>query len=143
MKVLINKCYGGFCVNTEVIKRLVILDAKCIEKIAPKKYYGRESDFKSDFHNYLDIGDGFFAHKHGYSVYKDGYLYHLCDGYGDEKSKTRTDKDLISVFEELGSEKSSGMCAKLGVVEIPDGIDFVIEEYDGYESVAEKHRTWS
>jgi len=143
MKVLINKCYGGFSVTPEVIKRLVILEAKCIEKIAPKKYYGRESEWKKDFPNYLDMGGGFFAHKHEYNVYKDGFLYQLIDGYGDEKSKTRTDKDLISVFEELGSKKSSGMCAKLGVVEIPDGIDFVIEEYDGYESVAEKHRTWN
>jgi len=143
MKVLINKCYGGFNVTPEVIKRLVVLEAKCIEKIAPKKYYGVESEWKKDFPNYLDMGDGFFAHKHGYNVYKDGFLYQLNDGYGDEKSKTRTDKNLISVFEELGSENSSGMCAKLGVVEIPDGIDFVIEEYDGYESVAEKHRTWN
>jgi len=28
------------------------------------------------------------------------------------------------------------------VVEIPDDIEFVIEEYDGIEWVAEKHRVW-
>lgn len=31
----------------------------------------------------------------------------------------------------------------LKVVEIPDNIDWVIEEYDGNEWIAEKHRRWS
>jgi hypothetical protein len=29
------------------------------------------------------------------------------------------------------------------VVEIPDGIEWSIQEYDGLEWVAEKHRTWA
>jgi hypothetical protein len=28
------------------------------------------------------------------------------------------------------------------VVEIPDGVEWEIAEYDGLEWVAEKHRTW-
>ena len=55
----------------------------------------------------------------------------------------RADKILVQVVEELGEEASEGrwLC-KLVVVEIPDGVDWVIEDYDGYEHIAEKHRTW-
>lgn len=54
----------------------------------------------------------------------------------------RNDPDLITTVEELG-EAANGRCAELGIVEIPDGVDFVVEEYDGSEHVAEAHRTWS
>lgn len=54
----------------------------------------------------------------------------------------RTDPILVKVVETL-KEKANGDCAQLKIVEIPDDVDFVIEEYDGNEWVAEKHRTWS
>ena len=47
----------------------------------------------------------------------------------------RTDPQLIEVVETLGKE-ANGMCANLEVVDIPDEItDYVINEYDGYETV--------
>lgn len=36
-----------------------------------------------------------------------------------------------------------GDCADLKIVEIPDDVEWVIEEYDGIEYVSEVHRTWS
>ena len=36
-----------------------------------------------------------------------------------------------------------GTYSDLKVVEIPDGVNWYIEEYDGLEHVAERHRTWS
>ena len=53
----------------------------------------------------------------------------------------RNDPVLVDVVERLG-KKSWGYCAELKVVEIPDGVDWEISEYDGSEHIAEKHRTW-
>jgi hypothetical protein len=35
-----------------------------------------------------------------------------------------------------------GTFSDLKVVEIPDGVNWYIAEYDGLEHVAERHRTW-
>ena len=53
----------------------------------------------------------------------------------------RTDSDLIAVVEELGDE-ANGMFAELEVVEIPDNIDWEIDDYDGYETIEEVHMSW-
>lgn len=54
----------------------------------------------------------------------------------------RDDSALIQVVEEMG-EAANGSCADLKIVDIPDDVDWYIEEYDGNEWVAERHRTWS
>lgn len=58
-----------------------------------------------------------------------------------EYSLERTNPALIECVETLGVE-ANGSYADLKIVEIPDDIDYIIEEYDGIEHVAEKHRTW-
>lgn len=59
----------------------------------------------------------------------------------DRSPKDRTDKLLIQVIEELGRDANGG-CAELKIVEIPDGVEYEICEYDGNEHIAEMHRTW-
>ena len=54
----------------------------------------------------------------------------------------RNDPALVQLVEE-NSKKYEGRHSTLKVVEIPDDVEFEIEEYDGLEWVAEKHRTWS
>lgn len=54
----------------------------------------------------------------------------------------RTSAYLIRAVETL-KEKANGSLAKLKVVEIPDGIDYYISDYDGVESIHEKHRVWN
>jgi hypothetical protein len=49
--------------------------------------------------------------------------------------------DLIAVVEAMG-RASEGPYTSLEVVEIPDDVEWQIDEYDGAEWVAEKHRTW-
>lgn len=53
----------------------------------------------------------------------------------------RDDPVLVAVVEELG-EAAEQSLAKLKVVEVPDGVEWEISEYDGMEQVAEKHQTW-
>jgi hypothetical protein len=48
---------------------------------------------------------------------------------------------LVQIVEELG-EKANGFAAELKVVEIPEDVEYTVEEYDGIEWVAEVHRTW-
>lgn len=60
----------------------------------------------------------------------------------DCRPENRSDPILVQTVEELG-EKANGSCAKLKVIEIPDDIEWEIDEYDGMESVRECHRSWS
>lgn len=65
------------------------------------------------------------------------------DGYGTDycSYEKRTDPKLIECIETLGAEANK-YYANIKIVEIPDDVDWEIEEYDGIEWVAEKHRTW-
>ncbi len=53
----------------------------------------------------------------------------------------RDDPILIQVVDKFG-EAANGSCAKLRIIEIPEEIDWQVEEYDGMEWVAQKHQTW-
>lgn len=53
----------------------------------------------------------------------------------------RNDQHLVRIVEELG-DGANGRFAELKVVDIPDEVEWQIDEYDGLEWVAEKHRTW-
>lgn len=53
----------------------------------------------------------------------------------------RDNPHLVAVVEELGT-KAHDSLASLKIVEIPDDVEWEVEEYDGNERVAEKHRTW-
>jgi hypothetical protein len=54
----------------------------------------------------------------------------------------RNDADLVSVVEELGLAAEDEF-SKLAIVSIPDGVKFMIDEYDGMESIHEVHRIWT
>ena len=59
------------------------------------------------------------------------------DSYG--RDLERDDPVLVRVVEEGGA---SGGISSLKVIEIPEGVKWKIQEYDGAEWVAEAHRTW-
>lgn len=82
----------------------------------------------------------------GFGLSKEAFeLY--CDLTGQDSKKLydreiqRNDPMLIHVVEKLG-EKADDKYARLKIVEIPDGVDWEVEEYDGKEWVSEVHRTW-
>ena len=64
---------------------------------------------------------------------------YYCGEYDDEDK--RTDEKLIKCVETLG-EEADGRAAALEVVEIPDDVEWYIEEFDGDETIHEKHRIW-
>lgn len=81
----------------------------------------------------------------GFSLSKEAYEYIGLewDGFGLAYSDydKRTDPKLIECIETLGTRAGAEYTFPC-VVEIPEDVDWQIEEYDGQEWVAEKHRTW-
>ena len=141
MKVVINGCYGGFSISKECAEYMEKLGSKQAKaeldewKKNKKEidYYLKHGKFRgAEEHAYLEIDA---RYKKEPSFYGYGYTGGF-DGY------RRDDKYLVEAVEKLGSKKASGYCAELRVVEIPDGTDYYIDEYDGLEHVAEKHQTW-
>ena len=149
MKVVINACYGGFSISLEAARHMAAAgsaraqqDVASHEKeLAAFAQYrdhgtkppgeGRDVAFSTGMWD-IAIKYDKLPQYHGY-----GYVEGMDGGY------ERNDPLLIAAVESLGSEKAGGEHSTLKVVEIPDGTDYEIDEYDGYEHVAEKHRTWS
>ena len=77
--------------------------------------------------------------------------YHTCDVsqkvivgcYCDDdiQRSFRSHPDVIEAVE-LFQSKGGGYCKDLKIVEIPDDIDWYIEDHRGYETIHEQHRTW-
>lgn len=123
-KVVINSCYGGFGLSDKAVK--FYAKAKGIE------LYTSDEDSHFGPHYYLCPA----------SEYETLNLEKQNEMYFVPRSIDRTDADLINIVETLG-EEANGWAADLKVVEIPDDVEWQLEEYDGAEWVAEKHRTWS
>lgn len=113
-KIVINSDYGGFGLSEDALRE-----------------YGRRAE--------LDlVEEG--PDRHGFTHF---YRGSISEGnYFSDRDILRDDPILVAVVEEMG-EKSWSRYSNLKVVEIPDGVNWYIEEYDGREWVAERHRTWS
>ena len=85
----------------------------------------------------------------GFEVSKRGKeLYAKKKGLNEKESEKlwlnesyREDPTLIEVVEELGA-KANGDFGKLKIVEIPYDLDYVIDEYDGFETLHQKVQEW-
>jgi hypothetical protein len=79
----------------------------------------------------------------GYGLSEAAYKFlgEEWDGYGIAYKDDRTNPKLVECVEKLG-EKAGMDYSRLKIVEIPDGTDFEITEYDGFEQIEEKHRIW-
>ena len=118
MKVVINKCYGGFGLSDDAIMRYAELKGiNLVMEPSDSKIMGATF--------YVD---GIKDDAHYFSYY--------------DLSNDRSDPFLIQVVEEMG-KAADGWAAELRIVDIPDDVEYTIEEYDGREWVAEVHRTWS
>ena len=122
-KVVINRCHGGFGLSTEAFEWLI----------------------ENRGWQVTEWEDGNPADGSAEVVKNEGDDTVVLGGYSLVSSRRdtglRTHSDLIDCIEALGSD-ADGRHAKLKIVEIPSDVEFTIEEYDGSEWVAEKHRTW-
>ena len=131
MKIILNKCFGGFDVSTEGYE--LYAKKKGLELYKYKgnlnfinheytKIKGKENElFKHYFTK--DFGEIAKISAEDYEKYN---LY--------LRKENRQDQTLIEVIEELG-EKASGSFGELEVVEIPDNSFYKIDEYDGLETL--------
>ena len=118
MKVAINTCYGGFALSDYAFELLLARKGIDFEKEDTSRLMGP---------HYYHAG-----------------LPHTDENYISEYSfyDDRADSDLIAVIEQLRDD-ADGWAAEIDIVEIPDDVKWHIEEHDGWEHVAEDHRTWS
>jgi len=111
MKIAINKCYGGFSISHEAALKLrekgvkVTLEGEKFPDGSGPLKYGKE--------------DGYHLSNDDFDIKDDNYNLWRCD------------KRLIEVIEELGEKESSGRRSNIVIVDIPDDVEWEIDEYDG------------
>jgi len=119
MKIIVNRCYGGFGLSDAAYERLIELGIPLVEYKE-----GRTED-------------------HTHQILKRDEKSAFTDqAYWDTWTREeRTHPLLVQVVEELGKAANNSY-SDLEVIEIPDDVEWQVEEYDGREWIAEKHRTW-
>ena len=153
MKVILNKCYGGFGVSSEAYK--LYAEKKGIELypyVEDNSNYiskGETTYHKVDWtdkrlnrilitHYFTkDLGETIIENKDNKSEFNELYKNYALYINGNY----RTDPILVEVVEELRG-KANGNFADLVVVEIPDGMMYDIDDYDGIETLHESVRVW-
>jgi len=119
MKVIINTCFGGYGLSDEAVQAYA--KAKGLTLFSDTSMRWRTG------YSFVLVDQGLDFHAR----------------FSPDYDIPRDDPTLVDVLETLGAEKCSGRFAALKVVEIPDGTEYTIEEYDGMEHIAEVHNTWS
>ena len=113
MKVVINSDFGGFGLSDEAMR--MYSDLAGLNLVGQKSSFGHTIFYKN----------GIFEDEEA-----------LWEG-----DIPRDDENLVKVVETLGSA-ANGNYSSLKVVEIPNDVNWFIQEFDGNEHVAERHRTW-
>lgn len=142
MKVVINRCFGGFGLSKEACQRYWDLKGKQV-------WIEDDTKFKSMglFTVWLVPPEERLESKEGEAFYsmsmdeRREYNQKHSEQTWYYRDVDRNDPTLVEVVEQMG-DAAGGRCAELAVVEIPEGVQWEIEEYDGREHIAETHRTW-
>ena len=139
MKVLVNRCYGGFGLSTKAVIAIDALDPSLFRK-SVSDYFRTNLDYKEkcilEWKRYKETGKESF----GILVFTEDLEYVLST-YSLETKVLRTHPTIIKIVEEMGKDSWS-QCSELDITEVPDDVSWEIEEYDGREWIAESHRTW-
>ena len=139
-KIAINQCRGGFGLSPTATQLY-------LKKIGKKCFFYKQTSYAhqgKEEHKRISLEE---AEKESFvSIYTkdmgETINQHSDEHYWYENfHEKRDDKILIEVIEELGTKKASQKLGEIKIVEIPDDVDFQINDYDGMESIHEKHRT--
>jgi len=140
-EIAINKCHGGFSLSIEATKAYWLKkDIKCyawIDDSTAERYLVKNLDELLKLKKQSPYVHFTTVPKEEFEIKDNKRGQHLSTS-----SIERSDKDLIEVIKLFG-KKANGTYADLNIIEIPDNVKYVIEEYDGAEWIAEKHKTWS
>lgn len=141
-KIAVNKCYGGFSLSPKA-------ESLYAKKLGKTAYFYYSETLREPYIRLSldDLVSGKVTPFSVYTITED--LGETCSSEELNRSKEwlsaryieRDDPKLIEVIEELGEDVNNRFSA-IEIVEIPDDVEWQIEEYDGREWVAEKHRTW-
>lgn len=115
-KIVINRCYGGFGVSEEGMRRYAEIKGWRYEERVSQWYSNPEKFYVTPI-IITDTGEELVQYDLG---------------------EDRTDPALVQVVEELGNN-ANGECAKLYIEELPKGTLYRIEEYDGMEHIETAH----
>jgi hypothetical protein len=143
MKIVVNRCYGGFGLSPLATKRYLELSGFQCYFYTQTKY---KHDGGKDEYVQVDVDQAekeigvVHVYKKDLGKRFSKWPEKMPDYFGHYNLE-RNDPMLVKAVEELG-EKANGQFAKLEVVEIPDGIEWHLDEYDGIESIHENHRSW-
>lgn len=137
MKVVINKCYGGFGLSDKAMRRYA--EIKGITLYVEKGSYD---------YTYWTVPEEQRSPKYDGNIWQEMSMQErqqANERWRQERIHdseiARDDAALVQVVKELGKE-ANGRFAALKIVNIPSDVKWEIDEYDGYEHVAEVHRTW-
>ncbi len=152
MKVLINRnC--GIRLSAKAIQWLIERKSELIESTHVNTWVHKDEYPDSAYDilhndiiaNSVVLEDGSTYNATWECIIKNDVMYRYND-YPAEK--VRTHPDLIKCHEELGAEAEADRWSRRSepefkIIEIPDDVEFEIRETEnGYEYIAEKHRTW-
>lgn len=151
MKIAINTRDGEFGLSKKAVKRLAELQGRpCFffKPVGPTLGYAPTTEEDTyPFWEAFDIPDlsilppfepwAELSTEQRMAAYED-LIRHKIDFH----PRKRDDPLLIQVIEELGP-LANGRFAKLKIVDVPDDVEWEIDDYDGRETVKEKHRSWS
>lgn len=141
-KIVINAKFGGFGLSPEATLWLWERGA-AVDKTPVSKYFETSFDhptfgLQARLEEWRKYVNGEVAKR---SLFLTVFTPDESCVLGSSDIK-RDDPLLIECIEALG-KTANGHCASLKIVEIPDDVEWTIEEYDGNETIAESHRTWS
>lgn len=133
MKIAINRCYGEFSLSPQALKYWM--------KLKNKPCYFFVYSYKEKKYKPIKIKKFNPSNWTAYTVKNPKNMGDEIN-YIDKYSIDRTDNELIQTIDKLG-DKANGDSAKLKVIEIPDDIEWEIDNHDGIEMVREKTRCWN